>query len=399
MILLFIEFLKNHFGVHSPAVFSYSSTRTILAAATALTLTLSFGNFFIQKLYELKIGQPIREFKGFLLAELHRNKKNTPTMGGALILFSVLVAGLLWLDLSSPYSWILIFTMIVLGVLGGWDDYLKLRYKSHAGLSPKKKLLVQFIWALIVIAYLQIPQVNETVQYLFGLKVPVIKEFAKSGSHAISLFDYSSRLYFPFFKEPIVIFSGISLIVLWLFLSIVVVGASNAVNLTDGLDGLASGLVVGSAFVLCIFAFLSNHIDVAEYLNLLYVDGAKECAIFLAATGGACLGFLWFNSHPAEVFMGDIGSLSIGAVLGVSSILLKREFLFGLVGAIFVMEALSVVLQVACFKLFDKRRVFLCAPLHHHFEYLGWPESKVVIRFWIIGFLLSLIGIASIKFQ
>ncbi|MDB6081276.1 MAG: mraY, partial [Chlamydiia bacterium] len=237
---------------------------------------------------------------------------------------------------------------------------------------------------------------------VIGLKPPVVKEFlhgAVETSKTLTLQEYTSRLYLPFFKHPILTFSGIGLVVLWLFFSFVIVGASNAVNLTDGLDGLASGLTIFVAAALAVFAFLSNHVEIAQYLNILYVEGSGEVGIFLAALCGGCLGFLWYNSHPAEVFMGDIGSLSIGGLLGVSAILLKREFFFGLVGAIFVAEALSVIIQVCSYKFFNKKRIFRCAPLHHHFEYLGWAESKVVIRFWIIGFLLSLMGLVSIKFQ
>jgi phospho-N-acetylmuramoyl-pentapeptide-transferase len=215
----------------------------------------------------------------------------------------------------------------------------------------------------------------------------------------LTLKDYSSRIYVPFFKDPIYIFSGLGLLFMWGFYAFVIVGASNAVNLTDGLDGLATGLCMFVAGALGTFAFLANNQDLAHYLNILYVEGSGEIAIYMAAMCGACLGFLWFNCHPAQLFMGDIGSLTLGGVLGVTAVLLKREFFLGLVGAIFVVEALSVILQVMSYRLRDKKRIFLCAPLHHHFEYKGWPESKVVIRFWIIGLLLALVGLASIKFQ
>ena len=215
----------------------------------------------------------------------------------------------------------------------------------------------------------------------------------------MSLKEYASRLYLPFFKEPILIVGGGSLIFMALFFFFVITGSSNATNLTDGLDGLAAGSLIMVAGALGIIAFVSNHLEIASYLNILYVEGSGEIAIYLCAMIGACLGFLWYNGHPAQVFMGDTGSLTLGGIIGVSAVLLKREFLLGLVGGVFVAEALSVILQVASYRLRNKKRIFLCAPLHHHFEYKGWPETKVVIRFWIVGLLLAIIGIASIKFQ
>lgn len=401
MIYWLQEYLRTDLGVHVPSVFGYTSTRVILAAMTSLLFCLFSGPFFIRKLYELKIGQPIREADGFLLGDLHKNKKNTPTMGGILMIASTLLSMLLWMDLKSPFTLILFLTTVVLGLLGGYDDYLKLRHKNTKGLSARKKLIIQLAWALIVASYLQIPSVSTGLEKAIGIQPPDVKEFISDVklSHHLTLTDYSSRIYVPFFKEPIFIFSGLGLVLMWGFYAFVIVGASNAVNLTDGLDGLATGLCMFVAGALGTFAFLANNQDLAHYLNILYVEGSGELAIFMAAICGACLGFLWFNCHPAQVFMGDIGSLTLGGILGVTAVLLKREFFLGLVGAIFVAEALSVIMQVASYKLRDKKRIFLCAPLHHHFEYKGWPESKVVIRFWIIGLLLSLFGLASMKFQ
>ena len=220
-----------------------------------------------------------------------------------------------------------------------------------------------------------------------------------SFSHLISLKEYASRLYIPFFKESLVTASGWGVIFMAFFFFIVITGSSNAVNLTDGLDGLAAGCLIMVAGALAVVAFVSNHLEIARYLNILYVEGSGEIAIYLSALIGACLGFLWYNGYPAQVFMGDTGSLTLGGIIGVSAVLLKREFLLGIVGAIFVAEALSVILQVASYRLRNKKRIFLCAPLHHHFEYKGWPETKVVIRFWIVGLLFAIIGIASLKFQ
>ncbi len=389
MIFLLQKLMQEWFGLHVPSVFGYTSTRVILGVVTSLLFCLCFGPYFIRKLYELKIGQPIREANGFLLGELHKNKKNTPTMGGLLILVSLLLSLILWMDLTSPFTWILAFITTLLGVLGGYDDYLKLRYKNSKGLSASKKLCIQVVAAVAVIIYVQVPAVYDCIG------APVIKD----GNILLTLQEFSSRLYCPFFKEPLVIFSGLGLVLLWAFFAFVIVGSSNAVNLTDGLDGLATGLCIFVAATLGIFAFLSNHADIASYLNIVYIEGSGEIAVFLAATCGACLGFLWFNCHPAQLFMGDIGSLSLGGVIGTSAVLLQRELLLGIVGGIFVLEALSVILQVASYKWRNKKRIFLCAPLHHHFEYKGWAETKVVTRFWIIGLLLGLLGLASIKFQ
>jgi phospho-N-acetylmuramoyl-pentapeptide-transferase len=220
-----------------------------------------------------------------------------------------------------------------------------------------------------------------------------------SRENSLSLREYVSRIYLPFIKEPVLILSGASLLLIAFFIFFVITGSSNAVNLTDGLDGLAAGCLIMVAGVLSLFAFVSNHFDIARYLNILYIEGSGEIAIYLFAMIGACLGFLWYNGHPAQVFMGDTGSLTLGGILGVSAVLLKREFLLGVVGGIFVAEAVSVIVQVLSYRLRQKKRVFLCAPLHHHFEYKGWPETKVVVRFWIIGLLLAIIGVASLKFQ
>jgi phospho-N-acetylmuramoyl-pentapeptide-transferase len=399
MLLLLIDYLRNHFGIHVPAAFGYTSTRLIFAAAFSLLCTTYCGKWFIAQLKELSIKQPIREDEGFLLGELHRNKKNTPTMGGALILFSALFSLLLFMDLSALFTWLLFFTTALLGFLGGYDDYLKLRFRNSKGLSGRRKLFVQFFLALCIVACIQIPAVTAAFEAAFNLKVPLIKEFSTGAERSLSISDFASCLYLPFHKGPLLIFTGVGLLISVLFSCFVIVGTSNAVNLSDGLDGLAAGLLIFVALSLGAVAFLSNNIAIAEYLNIPYITTSGEVAIFLASIGGGSLGFLWYNSHPAEVFMGDTGSLPLGGILGVAAVLLKKEFFLGIIGGIFVAEAGSVILQVICYKFFNKKRIFRCAPLHHHFEYLGWPESKVVIRFWIIGFLLSLVGLLSLKFQ
>jgi phospho-N-acetylmuramoyl-pentapeptide-transferase len=397
MILLIIDYLKNHFDFHIPSVFFYYSTRMMLAALTSLMITIFLGPFVIRKLTALKCGQSIRTDEAPLLGELHSKKKNTPTMGGVLILFSMLVSMFLWMDLTHVFTLALFITTLTLGTLGGVDDYLKIRYKNTKGLSARQKLFIQFSLSGFLVFYLFNSSFQEWIHLGKWFNPPVIKEQA---SAAILTFqEYASRIYLPFVKDPILIFSGAGLILSALFMIFVITGCSNAVNLTDGLDGLAAGCLIMVACALSFIAFLSNHIDLARYLNILYVEGSGEIAIYLSALVGACIGFLWYNGHPAEIIMGDTGSLALGGIIGVSAVLLKRELLLGLVGGIFLAEALSVILQVGSYKLRNKKRIFLCAPLHHHFEYMGWPETKVVIRFWIVGLLLAILGIASLKFQ
>ena len=367
---------------------------------------------FIKRLYELKIGQPIRMEDCPLLGQLHHKKKDTPTMGGMLILFSMLVSMLLWMDLRHVFTLMLFITTVYLGWVGGWDDYLKLKYKNTKGISAKKKFLLQGLLGGFVAAYLLVPGVSKAMHFGQWFAPPVVKEHqdTMAGSSKteqnmepslklLTLQGYAAKLYFPFYKDPIVVFSGLSLLIAAGIIIFVVIGTSNAVNLTDGLDGLAAGCLLMVAFCLALIAFVSNHVDLARYLNILYIEGSGEVAIYLSALAGACLGFLWYNSHPAQVFMGDTGSLPLGGILGVSAIILKRELLLAVIGGIFVAEAMSVILQVGSYKFRNKKRVFLIAPLHHHFEYKGWPETKVVIRFWIIGLVLAIVGLASLKFQ
>ncbi|MCH9704204.1 MAG: phospho-N-acetylmuramoyl-pentapeptide-transferase, partial [Chlamydiae bacterium] len=376
---------------------------------TSLLITIFFGKLFIKKLYELKIGDRVRSEECPLLGELHRNKNDTPTMGGILILFSLLVSLFLWMDLKSCFTLLLLLTTVVAGVIGGFDDYLKLRYKSKKGLSPRKKMVWQFGLAAFVTLYLLCPSLGELIHFGDWFQPPIAKEqvaplsevgpVATSGIESLSMRDYVSRLYVPFVKRPLFLYSGLAACLMGILFLGAIVGASNAVNLTDGLDGLAAGTVIMVASAFAAIAFVTNNLDLARYLNILYIEGSGEIAIFLASVAGACLGFLWYNAHPAQVFMGDTGSLPLGAILGVSAICLGRTILLALIGGVFVVEAISVMLQVGSYRLRDKKRIFLCAPLHHHFEYKGWAETKVVIRFWIIGLLLAIVGIGSLKFQ
>jgi len=391
-------------GMKVPAAFGYSSMRMMMAALTSLLLTIFLGPRFIKKLYEMKVGQSIRVEDCPMLAQLHEKKKDTPSMGGILILFSMVISLVLWMDLTSSFTLILLVTTLWLGCIGGWDDYLKMKYKNSKGLRPRNKMFFQILLAALIGLYALSPQVAEKIHVGKWFSPPQAKaEIQKIKptvvATSLDMSEYAQRYYIPFYKDPIVVLSG-SLVLAAFFITIfVITGSSNAVNLTDGLDGLAAGCIVLASLVLGLFAFLSNNLEISKYLNILYIEGSGEVAIYLFAMIGACLGFLWYNGYPAQVFMGDTGSLAMGGIIGVSAVLLRREVLLAVVGGIFVAEALSVILQVASFKLRDKKRVFLCAPLHHHFEYKGWPETKVVVRFWIIGLILAVIGVISLKLQ
>ncbi len=394
MLFLLCEYFKS-IGLKVPAAFAYSSTRMLFAAMTTLLFSIFLGPRCINKLYSWKTGQSIRVEDCPLLAELHQKKKETPTMGGILILCSMLVALLLWMDLRSPFTLILFVTTVWLGAIGGYDDYLKLKHKNSKGLRGKKKMFLQLLLAALIGLYLLCPQVSEALSCGNWFVPPTAREHAAT----FTLQQFMGFYYVPFFKDPLLMLKGGMLVLSFLFILFIITGSSNAVNLTDGLDGLAAGCLVMAAVVFAAVAFLSNNMEISRYLNILYIEGSGEVGIYLCALIGACLGFLWYNGYPAQVFMGDTGSLALGGIIGVSAVLLRRELLLGIVGGIFVAEALSVILQVGSYKLRGKKRVFLCAPLHHHFEYKGWPETKVVLRFWIIGLILAIIGIVSLKLQ
>lgn len=381
----------------------------MLATLTSLLFTIFIGPRFIRKLYELKTGQSIRVEDCPLLAELHQKKKDTPTMGGILILASMLLSLILWMDLKSSFTLILLVTTVWLGIIGGVDDYFKLKYKNSKGLRARNKFFLQNLLALLVALYLFCPGITKSISVGSWFNPPVAKEHItvvkkddgklEFNGTTLSTQSYMSHYFLPFFKDPVLILKGAGIIFGILFTIFVITGSSNAVNLTDGLDGLASGCLVMVAGVLALIAFLSNNLEMSRYLNILYIEESGEIGVYLFALMGACLGFLWYNGYPAQVFMGDTGSLALGGIIGVSAILLRREVLFAIVGGIFVAETISVILQVGSYKLRNKKRIFLCSPLHHHFEYKGWPETKVVLRFWIISLILAIFGIASLKFQ
>lgn len=358
MLLIFAEYLQQyHSGFN---VFQYLTLRTILGTITALVLSLMIGPAVIRKLVSYKIGQTVRDDG----PQSHLSKAGTPTMGGALILVSVAISTLLWSDLSSNKVWVALSVTLLFGLIGGVDDYKKLVYGNSKGLSAKTK----YFW-----------------QTVFGLGAAiVIYRMAES--------EIETTLILPFVKD-VMIPLGWSFVVLSYF---VIVGSSNAVNLTDGLDGLAIMPTVMVAGALGIFAYVTGHIGFADYLGIPYVAGSGELAIFCGSLVGAGLGFLWFNTYPAQVFMGDIGALALGAALGVVAVLIRQELVLLIMGGVFVMETVSVIMQVASYKL-TGRRIFRMAPLHHHFELKGWPEPRVIVRFWIITVILVLIGLASLK--
>lgn len=358
MILELMTWLKQWVGYYN--LFNYVTFRGLMAALTSLVIALWAGPAVIRWLTRLKVGQAIRTDG----PQTHLAKSGTPTMGGVLILIAVLLSALLWSDLDNRYVWLLMLTTLGFGVVGFVDDYKKVVYKDPRGLASRWKYFWQSVIGIIA-AYLMFHWAN--LPEHTELLIPFMKHMA---------FDLG-----PWF------------ILLAYF---VIVGTSNAVNLTDGLDGLAIMPAVLVAAALAVFAYLSGHSVFAGYLNIPYIPGAGEVAIFGAALAGAGLGFLWFNTYPAQVFMGDVGALAIGAALGLMAIMVRQELVLVIMGGIFVLETLSVIIQVASFKLTGKR-VFRMAPLHHHFELKGWPEPKVIVRFWIITLIFVLIGLASLK--
>ena len=350
-------------------VFLYVTFRAIAAAVTAFLLTLIFGNFVIRILIALKLGQPIRgAAEVHRLAELHGGKQGTPTMGGVLVIGSVFVSSLLWARLDNRFVWLVLFCMVYLGALGFADDYLKVTKKKSDGISGRIKLVFQIALALIVTAVF--------------LSSPLLEVQARA-------------LYVPFVKSPVIANMGWFTFVFFL---LVIVGSSNAVNLTDGLDGLAIGCTVTVAFAYALLSYAAGNFRIAEYLQVPFYPFAGELTVVCSALIGAGLGFLWFNCFPAKVFMGDTGSLSIGGMIGVVAICCKQELLLVVVGGVFVIEAVSVILQVMSFKLTGKR-IFVMSPLHHHFELTGWKENTVIVRFWILSIIFALLGLATLKLR
>ncbi|MCP4663011.1 MAG: phospho-N-acetylmuramoyl-pentapeptide-transferase [bacterium] len=353
--------LHEHLGVLN--VFRYITFRTAGAVVTALVLSLALGPPFIRTLRRLSVGQNIRDVG----PESHQVKAGTPTMGGLLILSALFVATLLWADLTNPYVWVAVGVTLGFGGIGFADDFIKVRRRRNLGLTARSKFLLQAVVAVAAtIVLLTLPEE----------------------------FGYRPTLAFPFFKA-LVLDLG------WFyvpFVVLVLLGASNAVNLTDGLDGLAIGSTMVAAATYAIFTYVAGHMVVAGYLQITAIPGVGEVTVFCGALVGASLGFMWFNCHPAEVFMGDVGSLALGGAIGTVAVLAKQELVLVLVGGLFVIETLSVIIQVGSFKLTGKR-VFLMAPLHHHFELRGWAEPKIIVRFWILAVLFALVSLSTLKLR
>lgn len=354
------EYLQEY--LRSFAVFQYLTVRAILGVLTALGISLLLGPWFIRRLTELRIGQSVRDDG----PQSHLSKSGTPTMGGALILSAIFISTLLWTDLSNRYVWVVLIVTAIFGAVGWVDDYRKVAKRDSRGLPARWK----YFW-----------------QSIAGFGAAIFLYYTAQS-------PAETQLFIPFFKH-VALDLGVFYIVFTYF---VIVGTSNAVNLTDGLDGLAIMPSVMVAGALGLIAYLAGHSQFSQYLQIAYIPGAGELAVFCCALVGAGLGFLWFNTYPAQVFMGDVGALALGAALGLVAVIVRHEIVLFIMGGIFVLETVSVILQVASFKL-TGRRIFRMAPIHHHFELKGWPEPRVIVRFWIITLVLVLIGLATLKLR
>ncbi|HVC48844.1 MAG TPA: phospho-N-acetylmuramoyl-pentapeptide-transferase [Burkholderiales bacterium] len=361
MLLILTQWLAH--SIRTFHVFDYITLRAMLATLTALVISFIVGPGMIRKLTVMKIGQAVRDDG----PQSHLKKAGTPTMGGALMLVAISLSTILWADLKNPYVWVVLYTTLGFGVIGWVDDYRKVVQRNPKGLSAREKYLWQSVVGLSVAVYL-----------VWSARLPA-----------------QTELIVPFFKHMILPMSATAYVVLTYF---VIVGSSNAVNLTDGLDGLAIMPTVLVASALALFAYVAGNSVFSHYLDLPYIPGAGELSVFAASIAGAGLGFLWFNAYPAEVFMGDVGALALGAALGVIAVIVRQEIVLFIMGGVFVMETLSVMLQVGSFKL-TGRRIFRMAPLHHHYELKGWKETQVVVRFWIITMMLVLVGLSTLKLR
>lgn len=350
--------LHEYFTIFN--VFKYITFRTIYATVTALLMTLLLGPVFIAKLKKIGCAQNVREDG----PATHLVKEGTPTSGGLLILSSIIMSSLLWTDITNHYVWIMMFSFIGMGAIGFIDDYKKIKFGNSKGVSARQKLALQAGVATVIALMLYMEP------------------------------DFNTQLSIPFFKKILPDLGAFYP----LFVVFVIVGASNAVNLTDGLDGLATGLVLIVSATYLLFSYITGHFGLAEYLKITYISGTGELTVICGAMVGACMGFLWYNTHPAQIFMGDVGSLALGGSLGTIAVITKHEILLALVGGVFVIEALSVIFQVGSFKI-RKKRIFEMAPIHHHFELKGWAEPKIIVRFWIAGIVLALLAISTLKLR
>ena len=376
LLYLFYHVLQPYF--HALNVFRYITVRTALASLTALLITLVLGPWVIRQLRELQIGQFIRE-EG---PKSHQSKAGTPTMGGVLIVGSTVIPTLLWGDLENAYVWLAVFTMVVFGMIGFIDDYSKVVKKRNLGLTGKRKFALQTLASCgVAVALLTL---TTSGIYSTQLSVPFFKNFHPD----LVIHSFLSIQYFMW----------VAYIPFLIFVAAVIVGSSNAVNLTDGLDGLAIGCVVVAASALTVLTYVTSFARFSEYLDIPHLPQVGELTIFCGALVGSSLGFLWYNAHPAEVFMGDVGSLAIGGSIGMIAVAIKQEILLFFVGGVFVLEAVSVILQVLSFRLTGKR-IFRMAPIHHHFELGGWSESKTIVRFWILALVFALFSLTTLKLR
>ena len=360
-------------------IFGYVTARTAFASLTALFLCIALGPWLIDKLREFQIGQYIRE-EG---PQSHQKKAGTPTMGGVLIIISIVVPTLLWADLRSRYVWIAIASLIGYGWIGFMDDYAKVTRKRNLGLSGRAKLVYQFLFGFAFAATLLV--MHAYGDFSTAMNIPFIKHYQPS------------LLIQSLMQNPWTYVLGVA--PFCIFVALVVVFSSNAVNLTDGLDGLAIGLMVIAAGALTVLTYAGGHANLAEYLQLARNQHTSELTIFCGSMTGASIGFLWYNAHPAEIFMGDVGALGLGGAMAVVAVLIKQEVLLLFIGGVFIIEALSVILQVGSYRLRNGKRLFKMAPIHHHFEALGWTESKIIVRFWIAGLVLALFALTTLKLR
>jgi phospho-N-acetylmuramoyl-pentapeptide-transferase len=360
-------------------IFRYLTLRTVLASSTALLIGLLIGPYVIEKLREFQIGQYIRE-EG---PQSHQKKSGTPTMGGVLICISILIPTALWSDLSNPYVWLVMLSTLAFGAIGFTDDYIKVVHRRNQGLTARAKLGLQFMVSTAVASALVVMETHGA--YSTRLMVPFAKRFRPD--LVWEWMGHIPHMHWLIFV-PFVI-----------FVMIVISGASNAVNLTDGLDGLAIGCTIIAAGALTVLTYVSGHVVFSDYLELQRMPMVSELTVFCGSMVGASIGFLWYNAHPAEVFMGDVGSLALGGAIGTVAVVIKQELLLPFIGGVFILEALSVMLQVGSYKLRNGKRIFKMAPLHHHFELMGWSESKVIARFWILALVFALFALTTLKLR
>jgi phospho-N-acetylmuramoyl-pentapeptide-transferase len=377
-LLYWLLYQKLFVYIHAFRVFRYLTIRTAFATLTALLIGLLIGPYLIEKLREFQIGQYIREDG----PKDHQKKAGTPTMGGLLICVAILVPTLLWSDLSNPLVWLAILALVGFGGIGFTDDYLKVVHKRNLGLTARVKFTAQIGIASLIAVFLLL--LRSKGEYSTRLMVPFVKRFRPDlVLHSIHHVPHLGPLAFLIFV---------------LFTVLVLVGSSNAVNLTDGLDGLAIGCAIIAAGALAALTYISGNVVFADYLGLQRMPMVSELTVFCGSMVGASIGFLWYNAHPAEVFMGDVGSLALGGAIGTVAVIIKQELLLPFIGGVFVLEALSVMLQVGSYKL-RKKRIFKMAPIHHHFELIGWSESKVIVRFWIAALVFALFALTTLKLR